>query len=352
MDKILTIVIPSYNMEKYLDRCLSSLIVDDGHMKMFEALVINDGSKDKTSEIGHAYEARFPESIRVIDKHNGHYGSCVNCGLAEAKGTFVKILDADDLFDTEAFAEFLDFLNKDSVREQADLILSNCRFVREDNSVIGHYSFSTYTSPFTIGDISSTDRLNWFIHGLTYRTANLTRMGYTQTEGIAYTDTEWIFNPIITVCHVFQFPEYLYNYTLEREGQSMSADQRLKNLQMSFQVVESNLHFYIENQSVPPEIQTFLLDRLNKEITHLYQLCLFNYKRSANAAKLLESFDKYLQNIAPEIYEQTAHYSITIGGLRFFPISRWRAGRQRIRFTQFLYSMADRINQIRLKSLK
>ena len=98
MDKLLTIVIPSYNMEKYLDRCLSSLIVSDEKMQCLEVLVINDGSKDRTSEIAHTYEERFPGTFRVVDKENGHYGSCVNRGLKEARGTFIKVLDADDYF--------------------------------------------------------------------------------------------------------------------------------------------------------------------------------------------------------------------------------------------------------------
>lgn len=103
MNKIRTIILPSYNMEAYLDGCHSSLVVDDGRMHLFEALVINDGSTDRTSEIGHAYEARFPDTFRVIDKPNGHYGSCVNRGLAEARGSYVKMLDADDRF-SSAFA--------------------------------------------------------------------------------------------------------------------------------------------------------------------------------------------------------------------------------------------------------
>ena len=115
-DKVLTLIIPSYNMEKYLDRCLSSLVVGKEQMGLFEALIINDGSKDRTSEIGHSYESSYPDTFRVIDKKNGHYGSCVNRGLAEAKGTFVKVLDADDAFDTDVFPSFLAFLMQDDIK--------------------------------------------------------------------------------------------------------------------------------------------------------------------------------------------------------------------------------------------
>ena len=78
MEKILTVVVPTYNMEQYLDRCLTSLIIDDDKMALLEVLVVNDGSKDRSSEIAHSYEARYPDTFRVIDKENGNYGSCIN----------------------------------------------------------------------------------------------------------------------------------------------------------------------------------------------------------------------------------------------------------------------------------
>ena len=92
MDKILSIIVPSYNMEAFLDRSLSSLIVGTPLMERLEVLVVNDGSKDRTSEIAHGYESRIPGTFRVIDKANGHYGSCVNAALAVAEGTYVKVL--------------------------------------------------------------------------------------------------------------------------------------------------------------------------------------------------------------------------------------------------------------------
>lgn len=85
MQKLLTIVIPTYNMQDYLPRCLDSLVLYDGAlMEQLEVLVINDGSKDNSSAIAHEYEAKFPNTFRVIDKENGNYGSCINRGLKEA----------------------------------------------------------------------------------------------------------------------------------------------------------------------------------------------------------------------------------------------------------------------------
>ena len=72
MQKILTIIIPTYNMEKYLHKCLNSLIVSDKSLEKLEVLIVNDGSKDSSSQIAHEYESKFPKTFRVIDKENGN----------------------------------------------------------------------------------------------------------------------------------------------------------------------------------------------------------------------------------------------------------------------------------------
>ena len=96
MAKELTVVIPSYNMERYLPKCLESLGLDrlqgeDGTLAdALEVIVVNDGSTDRTSEVAHAFEGRFPKAVKVVDKANGNYGSCVNVALQCATGRYVR----------------------------------------------------------------------------------------------------------------------------------------------------------------------------------------------------------------------------------------------------------------------
>ena len=69
-NKLLTIIIPTYNMEKYLQNCLDSLLVGRELMSCLEVLVINDGSKDRSSEIAHHYEEQFPGIFKKWRKSN------------------------------------------------------------------------------------------------------------------------------------------------------------------------------------------------------------------------------------------------------------------------------------------
>lgn len=235
MNKILTIIIPTYNMEKYLRRCLDSLIIDEEGMNQLEVLVINDGSKDTSSQIAHEYQDKYPNTFRVIDKENGNYGSCINRGLEEATGRYTKILDSDDCYYTENFQEFITLLKDAS----ADIVFS---------------PFDTYTFDsilknkmecidFPNGKIFDIDEIKWpnriegryrAMHCMAVSTAILKGNHYHQTEGISYTDTQFIFYSVLysKTCAFYDKP--IYKYYIGREGQTMSKASLKK----------SSLHFY------------------------------------------------------------------------------------------------------------
>ena len=78
--KLLTLVVPTYNMEKYLPRCLDS-VTGPSIPSTLEVIVVNDGSRDRSLDIMEAYREKWPGIVRVIDKPNGHYGSCINAAL-------------------------------------------------------------------------------------------------------------------------------------------------------------------------------------------------------------------------------------------------------------------------------
>ncbi len=75
MEKILTIIIPVFKVEKFIRQCLDSVILTEEQMKWLEVIVVNDGTPDQSGIIAHEYEAKYPQSIKVIDKENGGHGS-------------------------------------------------------------------------------------------------------------------------------------------------------------------------------------------------------------------------------------------------------------------------------------
>lgn len=111
MSKILTVTIPSYNTEKYIDECLPYLI-DERIISDIEILIVSDGSKDNTVSVAQKWADKYPDSIRVIDKENGGHGSTINRGILEATGKYFKVVDGDDWVVTENFVKLVDYLKQ------------------------------------------------------------------------------------------------------------------------------------------------------------------------------------------------------------------------------------------------
>lgn len=253
MEKQITIIIPTYDMEKYIGRCLDSLLIPE--FDQVEVLVINDGSKDRSSEIAHHYADRYPNSIRVIDKSNGNYGSCINAALPQAIGRYVKILDADDNFDKNAFSSFVQIL-KDC---NSDVVLSDYVIVDENDKETKHVAPSC---PYTFSNVGFDDVVKIIsnfsqMHGIAYSTVHLKNQNYIQTEGISYTDTEWTYGPIATAMTFSYFKNVgpVYRYLVGREGQTMDPVLFHKKLPDQFVVLLSRAKVFEQYHETLSESQ-------------------------------------------------------------------------------------------------
>lgn len=92
---IFSLIVPVYNVEAYLSRCLDSCIEQDINDCEYEIIVVDDGSPDKSGAISDDYAKRY-SNIRVIHKQNGGLSSARNCGLLEAQGDYIWFIDSDD----------------------------------------------------------------------------------------------------------------------------------------------------------------------------------------------------------------------------------------------------------------
>lgn len=303
MDKILTIIVPSYNMEAYLSKCLGSLIIDDKELlPKLDVIVVNDGSKDRTSAIAHEFEAKYPGVFRVIDKPNGHYGSCINAALPVATGTFVKVLDADDWFDTENLAGFLRFLGL--CGDNIDLVISDYEVVDATGNITEHrdYDFPTGVS-FGIQEFGRTSRY-LSMHACAYRTDNVRAIGYRQMEGIAYTDTEWLLLAMVGVSKIVYCSLSIYQYLRGREGQSMEKKQIANSFWMRAELVLDMLRQYERvKRFASKEVREYLEARFLNLVEGIYRGGIFGINgQSANID--LVSFDQRLKANYPETFQE------------------------------------------------
>ena len=263
--KVLSIIIPTYNMEQYIRRCLDSLLLTEGFEEL-EVLVINDGSKDMSSVIAHEYEKRYPNTFRVIDKSNGNYGSCINRGMREATGKYVKILDSDDYFSRDALKEYIKILSSND----ADLFITNYNHVDNKQRVFLKRRFQYPRN--TILDVDKYCTTKNFIsiqmYAITYRTEMIKKIFYQQSEGISYTDQEWIFEPMSQVKKFYFSDLIIYNYLRGRSGQTMSKEQLKLNFSHNIKVFFVMLDAYNRrsdecNKAMREYLKAKLITRIN-----------------------------------------------------------------------------------------
>ena len=274
-EKLLTIVVPAYNMEKYIRRCLDS-IVSPQVMNCVEVYVVNDGSKDSTLDIIREYEHNYPGYIHVIDKDNGNYGSVMNVALSKAKGRYFRTLDADDWYETQAFEHFVqelhetdadmliceryEFFEKTGVKE---LVKLDDEFPRDQDVPVSGKFWS-----------SKLVRRLAHVSSVCYKTDLLRKSGLKWSERVFYTDNEFLFWPLRLVKTLRFVSDPVYVYNIGRDDQSVSVSSIRKNFH-SFDVVTNKLlHEYIERKDENVETEPLMQKILSVDLLPNFYLTL------------------------------------------------------------------------------
>ena len=322
--KLLTIIIPTYNMERYLDKCLSSLIICDPKLlQQLEVLVIIDGATDRSSQIAHSYQDRYHDVFITLDKENGNYGSCINTGLQIATGKYVKVLDADDSFDTVNFEDYLKFLGDVDV----DMVITPYKMVDEAGTEKRCEKYDLPVNiPLTWKQLSPAfKKKSLQMHAVTYKRQNLIDIHYRQTEGISYTDQEWIFTPLITVDTAIAYPHAIYMYLVGREGQTMNPDAIKRNISHNEQCCCRIVRDYKSFHKFEPFKQEYIDYKFKATLTAMYNWYLLRFP-DLDINRLIQ-YDDYVKSIDASyidiLDEQTLKYT------KYKLIKRWHKNRKK-----------------------
>ena len=234
-------------MEAYLPHCVESILRTPS-LANVEVIIVNDGSKDRTLRIASQYADRYADTVRDVDKPNGNHGSTINAALPVVSGEYVKILDADDSFDSSRVADFLLFLHK---MRGVDMVVTPYVEVgrrKERRVEYNIYSRKVYDygKAYDAEKIFSDGAIRFFaMHGVCYRTELLREMNYRQSEGVSYTDQEWVFYPLFQVQTIAFADIALYRYNVAREGQSMDDKVQMRSLSQLVAVTEGMAHYFV-----------------------------------------------------------------------------------------------------------
>ena len=342
--KRLSIIIPTYNMDELLPACLDSLVASAA-LNALDIVVVNDGSRDNSLAIANTYAAKYPSSVRVIDKPNGNYGSTINAALPTLTGEYVKILDADDTFDTAAIEPFVAYLEQVS---GADMVVGPFVEIdsrgehRVDYDIYSRRSFG-YGMPYSAEQVFEQGTIDFFMmHSIAYRTALLQEIGYHQREGISYTDQLWCFHPIFKVQSIAFTDISLYRYNLTREGQTMNSAVQLRRIGELEAVVTEMAQALIDNgKSLSEARRNFLAGVVIRRMQTVLRKYLLEMSdgdfTASNFAQTLESFT----TLAPQPLTVTVNNKLKIDLLRSWN----KSGKRHAKFIRQAIMFADRFMQ-------
>lgn len=302
--KLLSIIVPAYNMEAYIAQCIESILRTPS-LAAVEVIVVNDGSKDRTLRIARQYAERYVDVVRIIDKPNGNYGSTINAALPIARGKYVKILDADDCFNGSRVAQMLDFLHKSN---DVDMIITP--FVEVNGGKEHRVEYNLYARKvYEYGKVYDAEQIFtdgairfFMMHGVCYRTQLLRDMRYRQSEGISYTDQEWVFYPLFRVKSITFADIPLYRYNTAREGQTMNAQVQMRSLAQLVALTEGMATYFIANVSSieSPSRVAFLRNIVADRIRIVYRKYLLVMSEKEFANSDFELVDTRLSRLAAQ----------------------------------------------------
>ena len=222
--KLLTVAIPCYNSQDYMEKCVASLLTGGERV---EIIIIDDGSKDRTGQIADALAAQHPSIVRVVHQENGGHGEGINQGLRHATGRYYKTVDSDDWVSGD-FPRFLDALEACDRQGGVDLFVTNYHYDHADGKGDRSINFSNAlpegriftwaeTKPFRVDQIL-------MIHACTFRTELLRETGLEMPKHTFYEDNYMIYGNLRAVERLYYMNADLYRYYIGREGQSVQED--------------------------------------------------------------------------------------------------------------------------------
>lgn len=228
MEKFLSIVIPVYNVQEYIEKCLDSVFNLAIEENLFEVIVVNDGTKDNSMAMVRKYASHI--NLVVIDKINGGLSSARNAGMEVANGEYIWFIDSDDYINPEHSMIVLDKIkNSDS-----EIIYTDVAVIDETGRMLGVRGLSGSKDITLSGAkwLGYRPQICPMAQAYIYKTLFLKQHYLYFKEGILHEDIEFQFRALLAaakVTYICNPPIYMY---LKREGSITSriTSKRLKDL--------------------------------------------------------------------------------------------------------------------------
>ena len=264
--KLLSIAIPCYNSEAYMENCIKSLLPGGDEV---EILVIDDGSKDRTAEIADEYQEKYPGIVRAIHQPNLGHGGAVNTGIHNAQGLYFKVVDSDDWVNEESYKEILKTL-EELVKgsKTVDLLISNFVYEKQGatrKKVMQYRHCLPVNQIFTWNEVGHMPKGKYLLmHSMIYRTQLLLECNLTLPEHTFYVDNIFAFDPLPYVQNMYYLDTNFYRYFIGRDDQSVNEKVMITRLDQLARVNEAM------TRALPPRAE--VEDKLWRYMVHYLRI--------------------------------------------------------------------------------
>lgn len=300
--KLLSVVVPCYNSEQYMKKCIDSLLIGGEEV---EIIIVNDGSSDSTPEIANEYESRYPDIIRVIHQENGGHGEAVNAGIRNATGLFFKVVDSDDWVSEGPYRKILEVL-EEMTRSGArlDMLISNFVY---DKAGAKRKKVMKYTTAlpenriFTWNDVKHFHKGQYILmHSVIYRTQILRECGLELPKHTFYVDNIFVFNPLPFVKTMYYLNVNFYRYFIGREDQSVNEEVMIRRIDQQLKVNKLMIDYIQLSKLTNRKLRNYMISYLDIIMT-VSSIMLIKSGTDENYAKKQELWE-YLKKHDKRLY--------------------------------------------------
>lgn len=247
-----SVLVPIFNVEKYLSKCLESLIIQT--LKDLEIICINDGSTDNSLEIVNEY-AKQDSRIKVINKANSGYGDSMNKGLEIATGEYIGIVESDDFVKDTMFEELYNI----AIENDLDIVKSDFYYYTAKNNLSRQAGKikKNIDKVFSAKDDLSILKLMPTIWSAIYRRNFLeeNNIKFLSTSGASYQDTSFAFKALLSAQRVmFTDKAYLY-YRQDNENSSVKSKNKVYAICDEWEEITNYLNRKPELKSLANDIK-------------------------------------------------------------------------------------------------
>lgn len=305
--KLLTVTVPCYNSEQYMEKCIESLLPGGEDV---EIIIVDDGSTDRTGEIADRYAEEYPSMVRVIHKENGGHGSAVNAGIENATGIYFKVVDSDDWVNKDSYLRILVSLRCLVGGHQViDMVISNFVYEKEGAERKRVVSFR-HTLP--DGEVFTWDEVGHFnvaqyilMHSVIYRTRLLTDCGLKLPEHTFYVDNLFVFEPLPYVKNMYYIDTNFYRYYIGRADQSVHESVMIARVDQQIKVNKLMIDYLISTKIVNKKTYKYMVKYLDI-ITTVSSIMLIRAKTDEALEKKKELW-AYLKKQDKKLYRKLRH---------------------------------------------